>query len=117
MVSAHGSVVPLTMFPLLAKLGTLFGHCVGKHVGHHVGHLVQLHVGHHVHLHVGRHISHRNILSTLCEVSETLTEWKAESVMDDGRLMDRRTGVGVRDTCVSKNLYYRVNKNKIICKI
>ena len=77
---------------LLVKLGTLFGHYVGKHFGHHVGHLIHLHVGPHVHLHVG----HRNVVSTLCEVSETLTEWKSESVTDG------LTEVGARDTCVSK---------------
>ena len=48
----------------------------------HVGHLVHLHVSHHVHLHVRHHVSHRNIVSTLLEVSETLTEPKSESVMD-----------------------------------
>ena len=57
-------------------------------VGHHVSHLVHLHVGHHVHLHVGRHVSHhvghRNVVSTLCEVSDTLTEWKSEQ-SDRGR--------------------------------
>ena len=37
-------------------------------VGHHVGHLVPLHVARHVSQHVG----HRNVVSTLCEVSETL---------------------------------------------
>ena len=39
---------------------------------------------HHVHLHVGNHVSyhvgHRNVVATLCEVSETLTEWKSESI-------------------------------------
>ena len=38
----------------------------------------------HVHLHVGNHVSyhvgHRNVVATLCEVSETLTEWKYESI-------------------------------------
>ena len=47
-------------------------------VGRHVSHLVHLHVDHHVHLHVGCHVSyhggHRNVVLTLCEVSETLTE-------------------------------------------
>ena len=56
-----------------------FGDYVGKHVGHHVGQLVHLNVGHHVSHHVGRHVSHhgghRNVVLTLCEVSETLTEW------------------------------------------
>ena len=46
----------------------------------HVGHLVHLHVGHHAHLHVGHLVSHRNVVSTLCEVSETLTEWKSKSI-------------------------------------
>ena len=69
-----------------------FGDFVGKHVGHHVGLLVHLHVGHHVYLHVGHHVSHHvghcvsqhvghgNVFSTLCEVSETLTEWKSETM-------------------------------------
>ena len=43
-----------------------------------VGHHVRLHVGHHVHIHVGHH----NVVSTLCEGSETLTEWKSESVRE-----------------------------------
>ena len=33
-------------------------------------------VCHLVHLHVGHH----NVISTLCEGSETLTEWKSESI-------------------------------------
>ena len=71
-----------------------------EHVGRHVGHLVHLHVGHLVHLHVGHHVSHhighRNIVSTLCEGSEMLTEWKSE-------LTDGQTGVGASDVCTSKN--------------
>ena len=63
-----------------------FGDFVGKHVGHHVGLLVHLHVGHHVYLHVGHcvshHVGHGNVVSTLCEVSETLTEWKSKTLMD-----------------------------------
>ena len=59
--------------------GTQFGDYVSKHVGHHVGQLVHLNVGNHVSHHVGRHVSHhvghRNVVLTLCEVSETLTEW------------------------------------------
>ena len=59
---------------------------VGYHVGHLVSHLVHLHVGNHVHLHVGRHVGrhvgHCNVVSTLCEVSESLTEWKSESITD-----------------------------------
>ena len=49
---------------------------VGHHVGHLVGHLDHLHVGHHVLLYVGHHVSHNVVstLSTLCGVSETLTE-------------------------------------------
>ena len=46
-----------------------------------------------VHLHVGHH----NVVSTLFEGSETLTEWKSESVKDG------LTGVSVRDACASKN--------------
>ena len=34
------------------------------------------HVGHHVHLHVSHHGGHRNVVSMLCEVSKTMTEWK-----------------------------------------
>ena len=61
------------------------GHHFHLKVGHHVnfmpvpfcfGHLV----GHHVHLHLGHH----NVVSTLCEGLEALTEWKSES-MTDGR--------------------------------
>ena len=43
----------------------------GDYVGKHVGHLVGCHVG------------HRNVVLTLCEGSETLTEWKSKSVMDE----------------------------------
>ena len=50
----------------------------GDYVGKHVGHLVHLHVGHHLHLPVGRHVSHHgshhNVVSTLSEVSETITD-------------------------------------------
>ena len=70
----------------------------------HVGHLVHLRVGHHMHLHVGRrvshHVCHRNVVSTLCEVSKTPTE--SESMTDDYN-DDEQTGLGARDTCVSKN--------------
>ena len=69
--------------------------------GSHVGHLVHLHVCHHIHLHDGHHVSHHvghhNVVSTLCEVSETLTEWKSKS-MNYGRT-DGRTGVGARVEC------------------
>ena len=68
-----------------------------EHVDRHVGHYVRLHVGHHVSHHVGHHV----VVSTLCEVSEMLTKWKSESITY--RPTDRRTGVGARDTCVSKN--------------
>ena len=50
------------------------GHHVHLHVGHHVGHHVHLHVGHHVGHHVHLHVGDRNLVSTLCEISETLTE-------------------------------------------
>ena len=30
--------------------------------------------------HVRHHGVHRNVVSTLCEVSEMLTEWKSESI-------------------------------------
>ena len=75
--------------------------------GSHVGHLVHLHVCHHVHLHVGRHVSHHvghcNVVSTLCEVSETLTEWKSESMTN--QRTDGLTKVGAKDTCVSKKIH------------
>ena len=29
-------------------------------------------------------VGHHNVISTLCEVSETLTEWKSESITDNG---------------------------------
>ena len=48
--------------------------------GHLIGHHVQLHVGHHWHHHGHLHVGHRNIISTLCEVSETLTECESEKV-------------------------------------
>ena len=93
-----------TLLLLLAKLGALFGHYVGKHVGHHVGLLVHLHVGHHVYLHVGHrvshHVGHGNVVSTLCEVSETLTEWKSKTLIDG--LTDKLNRLGARDTCVSE---------------
>ena len=76
---------------------------VSLHVGHLLGHLVHLHVGHCVHLHVGRHVYHRHVVSTLCEVSETLTEWKSETIEWTDRLTG---GVGARDTCVSKNMLF-----------
>ena len=47
-------------------------------VGHPVSHLVHLHIGHQVHPHGG----HRNVILTLCEVSETMTEWKSETLDD-----------------------------------
>ena len=50
----------------------------GCHVHLPVSHLVHLHVGHLVHLHVGHH----NVILTLCEGSETLIEWKSESITD-----------------------------------
>ena len=55
------------------------------------------HVGHLVHLHVSHHVGQRNVVSTLCEVSETKTERKSEIITN------RLTGVGARGTCVSKN--------------
>ena len=63
---------------------------VGLHISHlihhHVGHLVFLHVGHHVQLLVGHHVGHlvghHNVILTLCEGSETLIEWKSESITD-----------------------------------
>ena len=65
-----------TLFSCIHQLRFFVCH----NVCHLVGHLVHLHVGHHVHRHVGHHGGHRNVVSTLYEVSETLTEWKSESV-------------------------------------
>ena len=61
-------------------------------------HHVHLHLGHHVHSHVGHHVSHQNVISTLCEGSETLTEWKSESITY------LRTGLGARDDCAIAHL-------------
>ena len=66
---------------------------------------VHLHVGHHVHLHVGHHVGHHNVISTLCEGSETLTEWKSERMTD----VD---GVGVKEAFASKNKI--IHKRKAI---
>ena len=52
-----------------------------------VCHIVHLHTD--VHLHVSHHGGHHNVVSTHCEVSETVTEWKSESV--------------TKDACASKN--------------
>ena len=41
---------------------------------------VNFFVGHHVGRHVSHHVGHRNVVSTLCEVSETLTEWKSKTI-------------------------------------
>ena len=60
-------------------------HHIGHHVHLNVGHLVYLNVGHLVHLHVGHH----NVVSMLCG-SETLTEWKPESITN------LPTDIGVR---------------------
>ena len=64
--------------------GCHVGHHICHHVSHHISHLVHLHVSYHVHLHVGCHVSHRgghrNVVSTLCEASETVTEWKSETL-------------------------------------
>ena len=54
----------------------------GCYVYHLVGHRVHLHSAHHVHLHVSHHVGHHNVVLTLCEGSETLTEWKSESITD-----------------------------------
>ena len=47
-----------------------FSFFIGHHVCHLVGHHVHLHIGQNVHLHVGHH----NVVLTLCEVSEMLTQ-------------------------------------------
>ena len=54
--------------------------------------------------HVRHHGVHRNVVSTLCEVLETLTEWKFKSMTDGLIRTERLTGVGARDACASKNL-------------
>ena len=74
----------------LDSLSKLYFHVnvdVGHHVHLHVGHLVYLHVCHHVHFHVGGHVHlhvghhvHLHVVSTLCQGSETLTEWKSPKV-------------------------------------
>ena len=48
----------------------------------HVDFDVHLHVGHHVHL-VYLYVGHHNVVSTLFEVSETLTEWKSVVLRTD----------------------------------
>ena len=68
---------------------SMLANFVGRYVGHHVVHLV----GQLVHLHVGHH----NVVSTLCESSDALTEWKSKSMADG------LTGIGARDACASKN--------------
>ena len=50
----------------------------------HFGHHVPLHLGHHIHLHVGHHVGQSNVVLTLCEASETLTEWNSKSVTNYG---------------------------------
>ena len=51
----------------------------------------------------------QNLFEVFCEGSEMLTEWKSESMTNERKkLMDRRTftGVGSRDTCVSKKITF-----------
>ena len=50
-----------------------------------VDHIIHLHVGHHVHLHVDHQVGHHNVVLTLCEGSEMLTELKSKSGVTDGR--------------------------------
>ena len=71
----------------LNSIGSIHvGHQVQVHVGQFylVRHLVHLHLDHLVYLHVGHHVSHlvgyHYVVSTLCEGSETLVEWKSEKV-------------------------------------
>ena len=78
----HCPAIILKKFPSIHKLIFFYN------VIFFVGHLVNLLIGYHVHLHVGRHVSHRNVVSMFCEGSETLTEWKSESVMDRRRTTD-----------------------------
>ena len=47
------------------------------------------------------HLVHLHVISTLCNGSETLLEWKCESITD---LLYGLTGVGARDACASKNV-------------
>ena len=64
-----------------------------------VGLLVHFHVSQHVHLHVDHHVSHNvghhDVILTLCEGSEMLTEWKSESVTYGRTFIG--TGVGASD--------------------
>ena len=46
----------------------------------------------------GHHVGHRNVSSALCEVSETLTEWKSESI--SYLRTEGLARVGARDTCL-----------------
>ena len=67
--------------------------CVHLRVGHHVDH--------HVNLNVDHHVDHHNVISTLCEGSETLKELKYKSGIYV-RIYGL-TGVGARDASASKN--------------
>ena len=79
-----------------------------------VNHLVHLHVGHYVSHHVGHH----NVVSTLCEGSETLTEWKSEKVWHLSAIRrDRLTGVGARDACASKNKSFEIKIHEYLYHI
>ena len=49
----------------------------------------------------GCHVGHHNVVLTLCEGSETLTEWKYES-MTNSRTTEGLTGVDARDAFASK---------------
>ena len=47
---------------------------------HHVGHLVSYLIHLHVDRLVSHHVDHHNIVSTICEGSESLVEWKSQSI-------------------------------------
>ena len=68
--------------------------------------LKKLLVGHHVHLHVGDHVSHHvghhNVISTLCEGSETLAAWQPESVTDQSTYGLTGVGASKNTTCRQK---------------
>ena len=74
-----GKLLADKVWAQLTKPRKQLSHHVSHHLHLHVNH-VQLHVGRHVHLHFSLHVGHRNIISTLCEGSETLTIWKSEII-------------------------------------
>ena len=99
----YTSDLPPCRRPCPTPFRTIF--FVGRPVVHHVGYLVHLHVGHHVHLHVGHH----NVVSTLCEGSETLTEWKSEIITYGRRRQTWLTRVGAGDALLAHLKNAKVN--------